>query len=83
VKREVSSVLDLLVSPTHSTTLELDDAIRELGKISHEAAAVVRLRCYAGLSVDETAEALGRSPRSIDRDWAYARAWLFDRLSHH
>jgi RNA polymerase sigma factor (TIGR02999 family) len=81
-RREVGNVLDLLESPTHSTTVELDDALSELGKSSPDVAAVVRLRFYAGLSVDDTAEMLGRSPRSIDRDWAYARAWLYDRLRH-
>ena len=81
-RREVGNVLDLLESPTHSTTVELDDALSELGKSSPDVAAVVRLRFYAGLSVDDTAEVLGRSPRSIDRDWAYARAWLFDRLNN-
>jgi RNA polymerase sigma factor (TIGR02999 family) len=82
LRREVASALDLLEAPTHTTTIELDDAVSELGKISPDAAAVVRLRFYAGLSVDETAEALDRSPRSIDRDWAYARAWLYDRLGN-
>jgi RNA polymerase sigma factor (TIGR02999 family) len=80
LRREVSSALDLLEAPTHSTTIELDDAISELGKTAPDAAAVVRLRFYAGLTVDETAEALDCSPRSVDRDWAYARAWLYDRL---
>jgi RNA polymerase sigma factor (TIGR02999 family) len=82
MRRAVGNVLDLLESPTHSTTIELDDALHELGKTSPDVAAVVRLRFYGGLSVDQTAEALGRSPRSIDRDWAYARAWLFDRLGN-
>lgn len=43
-------------------------------------AQVVNLRYFAGLSVDQCAQALGRSPRSIDRDWKVARAWLLDRL---
>jgi RNA polymerase sigma factor (TIGR02999 family) len=81
-RRAIGNVMDLLESPTHSTTIELDDALHELGKTSADVAAVVRLRFYAGLSVDQTADALGRSPRSIDRDWAYARAWLFDRLGN-
>ena len=42
-----------------------------------EAAKVVRLRFYAGLSVEETAAALGVSPRTVNREWQYARAWLF------
>ena len=46
-----------------------------------EAAAVVRLRFFAGLNVDQAAEALGVSPRSAARLWAYARAVLYRELS--
>ena len=47
----------------------------------HDVAAVVRLRFYAGLSVEETAEALGISPRTVKREWTYARARLFRELT--
>ncbi len=43
-------------------------------------AAVVRLRFYAGLSVEETAEALGISPRTVKREWTYGRAILHREL---
>ena len=43
-------------------------------------AAVVRLRFYGGLTVPETAEALGMGARAVDRAWGYARAWLFREL---
>jgi len=56
--------------------LALDEAVRRLEDETPETAAVVRLRFYAGLSIDQTAEALGTSPRQVDRLWAYARAWL-------
>jgi len=60
--------------------LDLDAALGELE--SHDAglAQVVKFRYFAGLTVDETATALGRSPRSVKRDWAFARAWLANRL---
>ncbi len=48
---------------------------------SPEAARVVRLRFYAGLSVDDTAAALDVSPRTVNRLWAFARAWLYDELN--
>jgi DNA-directed RNA polymerase specialized sigma24 family protein len=60
--------------------LALDEAICRLKEQSNDAAAVVTLRFYAGLSVDETAEALGLSPRSVDRLWAFARASLWRTL---
>ncbi len=54
----------------------LDDSIRRLESEDPEVGAVVRLHFYAGLSVDETAAALGVSPSTVDRDWAWARGWL-------
>ena len=60
--------------------LALDDAVSRLELEEPHLAAVVRLRFYAGLSVDETAEALGTSARTVKRDWTFARAWLFRRL---
>ena len=73
----LTNVLDLAQTPDTDQILAFDEAIERLGSEMPQAAAVVRLRFYAGLSVDETAEALGISPRSVDREWTYARAWLF------
>jgi DNA-directed RNA polymerase specialized sigma24 family protein len=47
---------------------------------SPDGAAVVRLRFFAGLSVEQTAHVLGLSASTVDRRWAFARAWLFQRL---
>lgn len=60
--------------------LALDEAFRRLEQEEHEAAEVVRLRFFAGLSGDETAAVLEISPRQVDRPWAFARAWLFREL---
>lgn len=60
--------------------LALDDALARLSEIDSLKADVVRLRYFAGLTVDETAEALGVSPRTVDRAWAYARAWLLREI---
>ena len=62
------------------TILALDDALRRLEDVEPEAASVTRFRFYAGLSVAQTAEAMGVSPRQVNRLWAYARAWLFRSL---
>ena len=64
-----------------STILALDDAVARLEEQDADLAEVVRLRFYAGLSVEETADALGVSPRTVKRDWSLARAWLFRRLA--
>jgi len=60
--------------------LDLDQALTELEQLSSRQARVVELRYFAGLSVPEIATALGVNPRSVDRDWAAARAWLRNRL---
>ncbi len=75
-----SNVLDLAVVPDAAQILALDDAISRLEQESPSAAAVVRLRFYAGLSVDETAETLDLSPRTVNREWTFARAWLYRLL---
>lgn len=60
--------------------IDLDQALTELERLSSRQARVVELRYFAGLSVPEIATALGVNPRSVDRDWATARAWLRQRL---
>jgi RNA polymerase sigma factor (TIGR02999 family) len=54
----------------------LDAALEKLAAIDPERARVVELRFFAGLSVDQTAAALGSSPRTVARQWEFARAWL-------
>jgi len=56
--------------------LSFDDVIRRLENEAPDSAAVVRLRFFAGLTIDQTAQALGVSDRTVDRLWLYARAWL-------
>ena len=80
-KRVPINVVDLADCGDAEDIMALDDAITRLEESEPEAAAVVRLRFLAGLSVDETAEALGVSARTVDRRWKFARAWLFRELS--
>lgn len=61
--------------------MAVNSALARLESEDPEAAAVVRLRFYAGLSVDQAAEALGISPRTAARLWGYARAVLFRTLT--
>lgn len=75
-KSELLSVADLANHPDSDQILALDAAFQRLEMAEPEVAAVVRLRFFAGLSVDETAASLGVSPRQVDRLWAYGRAWL-------
>ena len=61
--------------------LSVDRALDVLARLDPQAARVVELRYFAGLTIEQTAEALGLSPMTVKRRWAVARAWLSDRLS--
>jgi RNA polymerase sigma factor (TIGR02999 family) len=66
-----------LRAPSRSLDLEaLDDALGRLESLDPTQVRVVELRYFGGLSVAETAEALGVSPATVKRDWSVARLWL-------
>ncbi|MBM3728190.1 MAG: sigma-70 family RNA polymerase sigma factor [Acidobacteria bacterium] len=56
--------------------VRLDDALNRLAAEDKRSAQVIELRFFGGLSVEETAEAMGISPRTVKREWNFARAWL-------
>jgi RNA polymerase sigma factor (TIGR02999 family) len=56
--------------------LAIDQALERLAVIDPQQAKIVELRFFSGLSVEETAAALGISPKSVKRDWSVARVWL-------
>lgn len=60
--------------------LALDEALGKLEAANPRAAELVKLRYFAGLTVKQAAEVLDVSPRTVDSDWAYARAWLLAEL---
>ncbi|HEX6307485.1 MAG TPA: sigma-70 family RNA polymerase sigma factor [Longimicrobiales bacterium] len=61
--------------------LDLDRALDQLARLNPRHARVVECRFFGGLSVEETAEALDVSTRTVKSDWALARAWLYDALA--
>ena len=61
--------------------LALDEALDQLTSVEARLCQVVELRFFAGLNIDETAEALDVSTATVERDWVMAKAWLFQRLS--
>jgi RNA polymerase sigma factor (TIGR02999 family) len=70
------------VSPAvNEQFVDLDDALTRLASISKRKSDVVELRFFGGLSVDETAAALGVSRLTVIRDWNFARAWLLAEMS--
>jgi RNA polymerase sigma factor (TIGR02999 family) len=73
------AVLDAIASPVHDL-VALDDALEALGRQDSTAAQIVKLKYFVGLSSPEIADVLGIAPRTVDRHWAYARAWLHQEL---
>jgi RNA polymerase sigma factor (TIGR02999 family) len=61
--------------------LDLNEALSQLEQDEPQKAELVKLRFFAGLSLEESAEALGISPATAKRYWAFARAWLYGRIS--
>jgi len=68
-------------SSPQANLLELDDALNRLATLDLRKSQVIELRFFGGLSVAETAEALKVSPETVQRDWKFARAWLYGELS--
>jgi RNA polymerase sigma factor (TIGR02999 family) len=67
----------LVFSPEHSQDLmRVDEALDRLSKLDPRQGQVVELRFFGGLSVEETADYLKISPKTVKRDWAVAKAWL-------
>jgi RNA polymerase sigma factor (TIGR02999 family) len=76
----LSEVVESAVEPEFEV-LALDEALTRLSTLDAEQGQIVELRFYAGLTVEETAHALGVSPRTVKREWRLAKAWLFRQLA--
>lgn len=61
--------------------VDLDDALQDLAKLDERQSKIVELRFFAGLTIEETAHALGISTMTVSREWNFAKAWLYRRLS--
>ena len=74
---------DLLDAPNSDELLDLDEALTKLRVADPQAAELVKLRVFAGMTVEEIAHVHGISPRTVKRNWAYARAWLGRALADY
>ena len=74
---------DPVTLPIDDPLLDLDAVLTKLAEVDAELAELVELRFFAGLTIDEAAVALGISPRTAKRNWAYARAWLRRELDDY
>ena len=68
-------------TPNVVDVLALDQALEELASVDERLCRVVELKFFAGLTIDETADALEVSRATVERDWAAAKAWLYDLLT--
>lgn len=66
--------------PAAADVLAVDQALDRLTRLDRDQGRIVELRFFAGLSVEETAHVLKRSPRTVKREWRLARAWLYREL---
>ena len=73
--------LDVAASEPCADVLAVDLALESLALEDPRKAQVVELRFFGGLSIEETAEALEVSPRTVHSDWSFARAWLYRTLT--
>lgn len=71
---------ELAVSMSDEDLLALDEALSQLAELDAEAAELVNLRFFTGLTQAQAAEQMGISRSSADRTWVFARAWLYQRL---
>jgi RNA polymerase sigma factor (TIGR02999 family) len=77
----VTLFTNLPVQDNEPDVLDLEAALLRLEAIAPDKAKVVELRYFGGLSIEDTAEAMGLSPATIKRHWQVARVWLFDALA--
>jgi len=71
----------LLIAPPAIDVLALNEALTDLASLDPRLGRLVEVKFFAGLTIAETAEALDVSTATAERDWAVARAWLYQRLS--
>jgi RNA polymerase sigma-70 factor (ECF subfamily) len=75
---------DMFVSPKRDEdVLALNEALNVLAEIDKERAEIVEMRFFGGMTIAEVAEAIGKSPRTVDKQWAATRIWLRKYLVEH
>jgi RNA polymerase sigma factor (TIGR02999 family) len=76
LQRQLLTDAELMKEPSDERLLALDEALTKLARVRPELAALVQLRYFAGLTVEQAAPLLGTSARTVKRNWVYASAWL-------
>jgi RNA polymerase sigma factor (TIGR02999 family) len=78
--RQELDASDIVAPEPGEDLIALDEALSKLAGVDRDAAELVQLRYFAGISIPEAAQSMSISPRTADRLWAYARAWLHQEL---
>jgi RNA polymerase sigma factor (TIGR02999 family) len=81
MKRVNADAIEIEIDAPSVDMLALDEALERLACQDRRSADVVMLRYFAGLTIEETAKALGISDPTVARDWQFARAFLYDQLN--
>jgi RNA polymerase sigma factor (TIGR02999 family) len=79
--RRVDLVTEVADAGAEDEILTVDSELEVLAGLSERQAHIVEMRYFTGLPLEEVAEALGLSTRSVEREWRFARAWLADRIA--
>lgn len=79
-KVSLSEVASISLEPNNNL-LALDEALNALAEIDPQQSRIVELRYFGGLTIEETAEVVELSPATVKREWAMARAWLYDAIT--
>lgn len=79
--REALSDSALISEPVDDTMIAIDELLKKLDAYDKAKAQVVMLRYFAGLSIEQTAEALGMTEHKVKSEWSFARAWMHAELS--
>jgi RNA polymerase sigma factor (TIGR02999 family) len=79
-KLPLDEALSVPGEPEDLNLLALDEALDKLAESDPQQSKIIELRYFGGLSVEETAEALGISPTTVKREWRVARAWLYQEI---
>jgi len=78
--RHDANDLPIAAPPVDDDLVALDEALTRFAQVEPQKAELVKLRYFVGLTIEETAEALGISPATAKRHWAYSKAWLFQAM---
>jgi RNA polymerase sigma factor (TIGR02999 family) len=81
LKRVDLDEIEIAAPTDDERLLRINAALDELAATAPDKAEVVKLRFFIGLDENEIAELLGLSPRTVERYWSYAKAWLFERIA--